>query len=51
MLIKSIGCPKSREHVIGVKVTYVPNPNPPPASSTASARRRGLLRQVALAPA
>ena len=37
ILLKSIGCPKSREHVIGVKVTYVPNPNPP-ASKTAQAQ-------------
>lgn len=37
MLIKSIGCPKSREHVIGVKVTYVPNPQAP-ASKTAQAQ-------------
>ena len=28
-LVKSIGCPKAREHQIGVKITYVPNPNPP----------------------
>jgi len=36
-LIKSIGCPKLREHPIGVKVSYVPNPNPPAASSASSA--------------
>jgi hypothetical protein len=36
-LIKSIGCPKAREHQIGVKITYVPNPNPPAASSASSA--------------
>ena len=35
-LIKSIGCPKTREHPIGVKVSYVPNPNPPLASSASS---------------
>ena len=35
-LIKSIGCPKTREHPIGVKVTYVPNPNPPASSSASS---------------
>ena len=35
-LIKSIGCPKTREHPIGVKVSYVPNPNPPAASSASS---------------
>jgi hypothetical protein len=36
-LVKSIGCPKAREHQIGVKVSYVPNPNPPAASSASSA--------------
>jgi hypothetical protein len=36
-LVKSIGCPKSREHVIGVKISYVPNPTPP-ASSSASTK-------------
>jgi len=36
-LIKSIGCAKAREHQIGVKVSYVPNPNPPAASSASSA--------------
>ena len=36
-LIKSIGCPKLREQPIGVKVSYVPNPNPPAASSASSA--------------
>jgi len=36
-LITSIGCPKVREHPIGVKVFYVPNPNPPAASSASSA--------------
>jgi hypothetical protein len=35
-LVKSIGCPKAREHPIGVKVSYVPNPNPPAASSASS---------------
>ena len=35
-LIKSIGCPKTREHPIGVKITYVPNPNPPASSSASS---------------
>lgn len=35
-LVKSIGCPKTREHPIGVKVSYVPNPNPPAASSASS---------------
>lgn len=35
-LIKSIGCPKLREQPIGVKVSYVPNPNPPAASSASS---------------
>jgi hypothetical protein len=34
-LLTSIGCPKAREHQIGVKISYVPNPTPP-ASSTAS---------------
>ena len=36
-LVKSIGCPKAREHQIGVKISYVPNPNPPAASSAKSA--------------
>ena len=36
-LVKSIGCPKAREHQIGVKISYVPNPNPPAASSATSA--------------
>ena len=36
-LLTSIGCPKTREHPIGVKVSYVPNPNPPAASSASSA--------------
>ena len=35
-LVKSIGCPKTREHPIGVKVTYVPNPNPPASKSASS---------------
>ena len=35
-LIKSIGCPKVREHPIGVKISYVPNPNPPLATSASS---------------
>ncbi len=35
-LIKSIGCPKAREQPIGVKISYVPNPNPPAASSASS---------------
>ena len=35
-LVKSIGCPKTREHPIGVKVSYVPNPNPPVSSSASS---------------
>jgi hypothetical protein len=35
-LLKSVGCPKAREHAIGVKVSYVPNPNPPAASSASS---------------
>jgi hypothetical protein len=35
-LLTSIGCPKAREHGIGVKVSYVPNPNPPAASSASS---------------
>jgi hypothetical protein len=35
-LLSSIGCPKAREHAIGVKVSYVPNPNPPAASSASS---------------
>jgi hypothetical protein len=35
-LLTSIGCPKTREHPIGVKITYVPNPNPPAASSASS---------------
>ena len=35
-LIKSIGCPKTREHPIGVKISYVPNPTPPAASSASS---------------
>ena len=35
-LLTSIGCPKTREHPIGVKVSYVPNPNPPAASSASS---------------
>jgi hypothetical protein len=33
---QGIGCPKTREHPIGVKITYVPNPNPPAASSASS---------------
>ena len=40
-LVKSIGCAKSRGHQIGVKITYVPNPNPPAkssASDTSSAK-------------
>jgi hypothetical protein len=36
-LIKSIGCAKSREHQIGVKITYVDNPNPPAKRSVSSA--------------
>jgi hypothetical protein len=36
-LLTSIGCPKAREHAVGVKVSYVPNPNPPAASSASSA--------------
>jgi hypothetical protein len=36
-LLTSIGCPKAREHAVGVKVTYVPNPNPPVSSSASSA--------------
>ena len=36
-LIKSIGCPKLREQPIGVKISYVPNPNPPAAPSASSA--------------
>ena len=36
-LVKSIGCPKAREHQIGVKISYVPNPNPPASSSAKSA--------------
>jgi len=36
-LLTSIGCPKTREHPIGVKISYVPNPNPPVASSASSA--------------
>jgi hypothetical protein len=35
-LLTSIGCPKTREHPIGVKISYVPNPNPPAASSASS---------------
>jgi hypothetical protein len=35
-LVKSIGCPKSREHQIGVKISYVPNPNPPAKPSVSS---------------
>ena len=35
-LLTSIGCPKTREHPIGVKVSYVPNPNPPVSSSASS---------------
>jgi hypothetical protein len=36
-LVKSIGCPKAREHQIGVKISYVPNPAPPASSSAKSA--------------
>jgi hypothetical protein len=36
-LVKSIGCPKAREHQIGVKITYVDNPNPPAKRSVSSA--------------
>ena len=36
-LIKSIGCPTLREQPIGVKISYVPNPNPPAAPSASSA--------------
>jgi hypothetical protein len=36
-LLSSIGCPKSREHQIGVKISYVPTPTPPAASSAKSA--------------
>ena len=35
-LLTSVGCPKTREHPIGVKISYVPNPNPPAASSASS---------------
>ena len=35
-LLTSIGCPKTREHPIGVKISYVPNPTPPAASSASS---------------
>jgi hypothetical protein len=36
-LVKSIGCAKSREHQIGVKITYVDNPNQPAKRSVSSA--------------
>ena len=36
-LVKSIGCPKAREHQIGVKITYVPNPTPPASTTAKSA--------------
>ena len=36
-LLTSIGCPKTREHPIGVKISYVPNPSPPASSSASSA--------------
>jgi hypothetical protein len=35
-LVKSIGCPKAREHEIGVTITYVPNPTPPASTSVTS---------------
>jgi len=40
-LVKSIGCPKAREHQIGVKITYVDNPNPPAKRSVTSADGAG----------
>lgn len=36
-LIQSIGCPRAREHQLGVKITYVPNPDPPAATSVQTA--------------
>lgn len=36
-LLTSIGCPKAREHQVGVKITYVPNPTPPAATTASSA--------------
>lgn len=36
-LLSSIGCPKAREHQIGVTITYVDNPNPPAKRSVSSA--------------
>lgn len=36
-LISSVACPRAREHQIGVKIDYVPNPNPPAASSVTTA--------------
>jgi hypothetical protein len=35
-LVSSIGCAKSREHVIGVTISYVPNPTPPASSKVSS---------------
>jgi hypothetical protein len=32
-LIKVIGCPSNKRHVLGVLITYAPNPGPPPRPS------------------
>jgi hypothetical protein len=32
-LLTSVGCPKSKQHVLGVVITYAPNPGPPPRPS------------------
>lgn len=29
-LLTTVGCPAARQHVLGVVLTYAPNPNPPP---------------------
>ena len=50
-LIKSIGCPKTREHPIGVKISYVPNPTPPAASLGLLDGRRPVLGQGSLGQA
>jgi hypothetical protein len=35
-LLTTVGCPKSKEHVLGVVITYAPNPGPPPRPSSSA---------------
>jgi hypothetical protein len=32
-LLRTVGCPASKQHVLGVALTYAPNPGPPPRPS------------------